>query len=81
MPTNWTMWTKWINSQKYTNNSPKLNQEELENLKRQTTTTRNQSNNQKTPKTTSPGPDGFAGEFYQKLVPRTNTSFKLFQKI
>ena len=35
MPTNWTTWTKWINSQKHS--LPKLNQEEPENLNRQIT--------------------------------------------
>ena len=44
-------------------NFPKLNQEEIENLKRPITSTeiRNLSTNK------SPGPDGFTAEFYQKL--------------
>ena len=32
MLTNWAIWKKWINSQKY--NPPKLKQEEIENLNR-----------------------------------------------
>ena len=44
-------------------NFPKLNQEEIENLKRPITSTeiRNLSTNK------SPGPDGFTAEFYQKF--------------
>ena len=33
MPRNWTIWTKWGNSQKH-NNLQKVNQEKSENLKR-----------------------------------------------
>ena len=62
-------------------NFPKLNQEEIENLNRPIwsmeieTVTKNLSTNK------SPGPDGFTGEFHQKLKELTAILFKLFQKI
>ena len=59
-------------------NLPKLNQEEIENLNRLTTSTeiKNLSTNK------SPGPDGFTAEFYQKFrEDLTPILLKLFQKI
>ena len=59
-------------------NLSKLNQEEIENLNRLTTSTeiKNLSTNK------SPGPDGFTAEFYQKFIEElTPILLKLFQKI
>ena len=65
IPTNWTTWMKWINSQKHTCNLVKLNQEELENLNRQITPHKIEAVIKKLPTNKSPGLDGFTGEFYQ----------------
>ena len=62
-------------------NLPKLNQEEIENLNRPTTSTEIDYN-QNLPTNKRPGPDSFPGKFYQKfreeLIPILH---KLFQKI
>ena len=65
-------------------NFPKLNQEEVENLKWPITSTEIETVIKNLPTTTkkSPGPDTFTGEFYQKFREElTSILFKLFQKI
>ena len=63
-------------------NFPKLNQEEIENLKRPITSTEIETVIRNLPANKSPGPDGFTADFYQKfreeLMP---ILLKLFQKI
>ena len=63
-------------------NLPKLNQEEIDNLNRPTTSTEMETVIRNLPTNKSPGPDGFTGEFYQKfreeLAP---ILLKLFQKV
>ena len=67
-----------------TYSSPKLNQEEIDNLNRPITRSKilEYVIKKKNPTNKSPGPDGFTGEFYQTckeeliLIP-----LKLFQKI
>ena len=44
-------------------NLPRLNQEEMENMNRPITS--NETVMKNLPRNESPGPDGFAGEFYQ----------------
>ena len=63
-------------------NFPKLNQEEIENLNRPTTSTEIETVIRTLPANKSPGPDSFTAEFYQKfredIIP---ILLKLFQKI
>ena len=62
-------------------NLPKLNQEEIENLNRPTTSTEIKTVIKKS-SNKSPGPDGFTDEFHQKLREKlTPILLKLFQKI
>ena len=62
-------------------NFPKLNQEEIENLNRPTTSTEVETVIRNLPTNRSPGPDGFTAEFYQKFREElTPILLKLFQK-
>ena len=59
----------------------KLNQEEIENLNRHITSTEIETIIKNLPKNKSSWPDGFTGEFYQKLREElTSMPLKLFQK-
>ena len=63
-------------------NFPKLNQEEIENLKRPITRMEIKTVIRNLPTNKSPGPDGFTDEFYQKFREELTPSLlKLFQKI
>ena len=63
-------------------NFPKLNQEEIENLNRPTTSTEIETVIRNLPANKSPGPDSFTAEFYQKFREEvTPVLLKLFQKI
>ena len=63
-------------------NFPKLNQEEIENLNRPSTSTEIEAIIKNLPTNKSPGPGGFTGEFYQKFREElTPILLKLFQKI
>ena len=63
-------------------NFPKLNQEEIENLKRPITSTEIKTVIKSLPTNKRPGPDGFTGEFYQKFRQElTPILLKFFQKI
>ena len=63
-------------------NLPKLNQEEIEKMNRWTTSTEIESVIKNLPTNTSPGPDGFTGEYYQKFIEQlTPILLKFFQKI
>jgi len=63
-------------------NLPKLNQEEIENMNRWTTSTEIKSVIKNLPTNKSPGPDGFTGEYYQKFIKQlTPILLKFFQKI
>ena len=78
MPTNLTTQKKWTTFQSL----PKLNQEEIDQLKRPITRNEIEYVKETLPTNKSPGPDGFTGEFYQtykvELVP---ILLKLFQKV
>ena len=63
-------------------NLSKLNQEEIENLNRLTTSTEIKTVIKNLSTNKSPGPDGFTAEFYQKFIEElTPILLKLFQKI
>ena len=63
-------------------NFPKLNQEEIENLKRPVKSMEIETIIRNLPANKSPGPDGFTAEFYQKFREElTPILLKLFQKI
>ena len=63
-------------------NFPKLNQEEIENLKGPITSMKIETVSRNLPENKSPGPDGFTAEFYQKFREElTPILLKLFQKI
>ena len=64
------------------NNLPRLNQNEIENMKRQITSNEIETVIKKLTANKSPGPDGFTGKFYQILREElTPILLKLFQKI
>ena len=54
-------------------NFPKLNPEEIENLKRPITNTETETVIRNLPANKSPGPDGFTAKFYQKKKRRSKT--------
>ena len=61
---------------------PKLNQRERQNLYRPITSTEIKNVIKNIPRNKSPNPDGFIGEFHQKIREElTLIIFKLFQKI
>ena len=63
-------------------NIPRLNQEEIENINRLTTSTEVETVIFKTSNNKSPGPDGFTGNFYHTFREElTPTLLKLFQNI
>ena len=63
-------------------NFPKLNQEEIQNLNRHTTSLEIKTVIRNLPANKSPVPDGFTAEFYQKFREElTRILLKLFQKI
>ena len=62
-------------------NLPKLNQEEIETLKRPITSMEIKTLIRNLPTDKSPGPEGFTAEFYQKVRQElTPIQLKLFQK-
>ena len=76
MPIKWTTWKQW------TNNHPKLNQEEIENLNRPITSMERETVMKTLPTNKISGSDVVTGEFYQKFRDEiTPILFKLFQKI
>ena len=63
-------------------NLPKLNQEEVESLNRPITADEIKAVIKKLPTHTSPGPDGFTGEFYKAFKEESTPILQsLFQKI
>ena len=63
-------------------NLPRLNQEEIENMKRPITSTEIETMIKSLPTNKSRGPDGFTGDFHQKFREElTPILLKLFQNI
>ena len=64
-----------------TYNLPELNQEEIVNLNISITSMEISTVLKNLPTNKSPGPDGFTGEFYQKVKDMTPILLKSFEKI
>ena len=64
-----------------TYNLPELNQEEIVNLNISITSMEISTVLKNLPTNKSPGPDGFTGEFYQKVKDMTPILLKPFEKI
>lgn len=64
-----------------TYNRPTLNQKESENLNRPITTNKIESIIKKLPPNKSPRPDGFTGEFYQRVKEELTPILKVFQNV
>ena len=62
-------------------NLPRLNQKEIEIMKRPITSTEIETVIKNLPKNKSPGPDGFTGEFHETFREELMPSFSNFQKI
>ena len=62
-------------------NLPRLNQEEIENINRQITSTEIETMIKNLPTNKSPRPDVFTGEFYQTFREEVNLSFSNSSKI
>ena len=60
---------------------PRLNQEEIENMNRQITSSKIEYVIKNLPKNKSPGPDGYPGEFYQTFREELTPILKPFQNI
>ena len=88
MPIKWTTWklyaNKMDNLDKFLemHNLPRLNQEEMENIKEPITSTEIETVIKTLPTNKSPGPDGFTGKFYQTFREElTPILLKPFQNI
>ena len=62
-------------------NLPRLNQEEIENINRPITSTEIETVIKNLPSNKSPGPDGFAGKFYQTFREDVTLYFSNSSKI
>ena len=62
-------------------NFPRLNEEEIENMKRRITSTEFETVIKNLPTQKSPGPDAFKGKFYQRFKELTPILLKIFQNI
>ena len=79
MTMKWITWKKWTESQK--SSIFNLSQKEIEIMNNPITSTEVEAVTKNLPKTKSPGPDGFTGEFYQIFREELmSILLKLFQK-
>ena len=62
-------------------NLPRLNQEEIENMKRPITSNEIETVIKNLPTNKSPGPDGFTGKFYQAFTEELTLFFSNSSKI
>lgn len=77
IPTDWTIWMKWINQK---HNLPRINQGEIEILNRLIKSKEIESVSKSLPSNKTLGLNGFTGDFYQTFKDLIPVLYKLMPK-